>query len=199
MSVAIEYQELDASLQQCGSTWNAGQTHGMLCSQLAVLGAAGGSCWLELVLGDADRAAAPSVECAAMLDRLCTSTHRQLAERMSEFAPLLPEEGTPIAARTEALGQWCEGFLHGLVSTARDDALKDRLAAEPLGEIIRDLLQITRATAGEETEAGVEDEAYEEIFEYIRVVAQLVYEELADHRNSASRPRRNDAAEHILH
>ena len=47
------------------------------------------------------------------------------------------------------MGHWCEGFLHGLVSADHGDALQGaRLAEDPLADIIKDMLQITRATAG---------------------------------------------------
>ena len=59
--------------------------------------------------------------------------------------PLLPDDDDDVGARTMALAHWCEGFLHGLVSSQHEQALKDKLAAEPLSDIIRDMLQITRA------------------------------------------------------
>jgi len=79
------------------------------------------------------------------------------------------------------MAHWCEGFLHGLVSTQHSDPLKARLAEEPLADIIKDMLQITRATAGEDDDEDV-DSAYAELVEYLRVAAQLTYEELAEFR-----------------
>ena len=48
------------------------------------------------------------------------------------------------------MGHWCEGFLHGLVSADHGDALRARLAEDPLADIIKDMLQITRAAVDEE-------------------------------------------------
>ena len=84
----------------------------------------------------------------------------------------------------EALGHWCEGFLHGLVAAEHSDALRERLAAEPLSDIIKDLLQITRAGLDEESDEEDNESAYVELVEYVRVAAQLCYEELADLRYS---------------
>ncbi|MED5420160.1 MAG: UPF0149 family protein, partial [Pseudomonadota bacterium] len=76
-----------------------------------------------------------------------------------------------------------EGFLHGLVSEKQDDALRERLAADPLADIIKDMLQITRAEVEEDEEEDEEEEnAYAELVEYLRVATQLIYEELADFR-----------------
>jgi yecA family protein len=177
----ILHGELEDALRRCGSSWNAGQAHGLLCGRLSVGGAEGASGWLDLVLSDTDPHNALRAECESMLDALCANTWRQLVDGQSEFELLLPGEDDTTAERTEAMAQWCEGFLHGLVSEKENTALKERLAAEPLADIIKDMLQITRATAEEE---GTEEEesAFTELVEYLRVAAQLTYEELADFR-----------------
>ena len=178
---AIYHGELDEALRRCGSSWNAGQTHGLLCGRLSVSGADGAQSWFEQVLSETDPNNALRAECESMLDALCANTWRQLVERQSEFELLLPDEDDSAASRAEAMGQWCEGFLHGLVSEKHSDSLKERLAADPLADIIKDMLQITRAMASDE-DAEDEENAYTELVEYLRVAAQLAYEELADFR-----------------
>lgn len=180
---AIDHSQLDDALKRCGSSWNAGQTHGLLCGRLAVAGADGAMRWFEQVLEETDPNSALRAECESMLDALCATTWRQLVERQSEFELLLPDDSDTTAARTEAMAQWCEGFLHGLVAEKHSDALKKRLAAEPLADIVRDMLQITRAAADEEEDAEGEESAYAELVEYLRVATQLAYEELAEFRN----------------
>jgi hypothetical protein len=91
------------------------------------------------------------------------------------------------ARRTEALAHWCEGFLHGLVSSERSAELEKRLAAEPIADIIRDMLEMTRAVADGADAREEEEQAYAEIVEYLRIAAQLVYEELADTPPAVSR------------
>ena len=61
-------------------------------------------------------------------------------------------DNTRCPVRAAALAHWCEGFLHGLVSGAHGDALKERLGSEPLADIIKDMLQITRAAADDESD-----------------------------------------------
>lgn len=179
---AIYHGELDEALRRCGSSWNAGQTHGLLCGRLAVAGADGAQLWFDQVLSETDPNNALRAECESMLDSLCASTWRQLVERQSEFELLLPDESDSAASRAEAMGQWCEGFLHGLVSEKHSGPLKERLAADPLADIIKDMLQITRAMAGDD-DTEDEENAYAELVEYLRVAAQLTYEELADFRS----------------
>ena len=179
---SISHDVLEGALNRCGSSWSAGQVHGLLCSRLAVAGADGATRWFEQVLDETDPQNALRDECESMLDSLCAVTWRQLVERQSEFQLLLPDDDDPAATRADAMGRWCEGFLHGLVSEKHSEELKARLAAEPLVDIIKDMLQITRATADEGDDG--EDDAYVELVEYLRVAAQLVYEELADFRTA---------------
>ena len=184
MNEKLGYDELDESLRRCGASWDAAQAHGLLTGRLAVAGVPSGPDWLLQVLEGTDEANALRMECQKMLDALYQGTFWQLSERLSEFIPLLPDDDVDVDSRTLALSHWCEGFLHGLVSSQHDQALKDKLAAEPLSDIIRDLLHITRAGVDEESDNETNEAAYAEIVEYIRVAAQLAYEELSDIRHA---------------
>lgn len=185
MEPTVEYDRLDDALRRCGSGWDAGQAHGLLAGRLAIAGADSGFDWLSQVLDGTDSSDALRAECETLLRAVFELTCRQLAERQSEFEPLLPDDEEPTPVRAAALAHWCEGFLHGLVSANHGDALKERLAAEPLADIIRDMLEITRAAADEDGDSDADEEAYAELVEYLRVAAQLAYEELADMRQPA--------------
>lgn len=191
MELTIDHHELDAALRRCGSTWNAGQAHGLLCSRLALAGADGASRWLAQVLQDTDPDNTLRSECEAMLEALCTATWQQLSERQSDFMLLLPDDEDSALVRAEAMGQWCEGFLHGLVSETHGDKLRERLASDPLSDIIKDLLEITRASVDDEADEQGTENAFADLAEYLRVAAQLTYEELAEFREPASTPPRH--------
>jgi len=184
---SIDHDALDAALRRCGSSWNAGQVHGLLCGRLAIAGADGAERWFRQVLEETDSQNALRSECEAMLNALCDSTWRQLVERQSGFELLLPDDSEPANRRAGSMALWCEGFLHGLVSAKHSDALRKRLAAEPLAGIIRDMVQITRATAeGADEPVEEEENAWAELVEYLRVAAQLTYEELAEFRSASA-------------
>ena len=184
MDQAIEHRELEEILNNCGSSWNAGQVHGLLCSRLAVTGAEGATRWFAQILEDIDPNNAQRGACEEVLDSLCATTWRQLVERQSEFNLVLPGDEETLLQRAEAMAQWCEGFLHGLVSEKHSEDLKKRLAAEPLADIIKDMLQITRATIDDDEDEENNESAFVELQEYLRVAVQLAYEELADFRSS---------------
>jgi len=193
MDQAIDHGAVDDILKSCGSNWNAGQVHGLLCSRLAVTGADGAARWFAQVLDDTDPNNTRRGECEAVLDALYAATWRQLVERQSEFTLLLPGDDDSILERTEAMAQWCEGFLHGLVSEKHSEDLKKRLSADPLADIIKDMLQITRATIGDEDDDENDENAITELVEYLRVAAQLTFEELADFRSAAEIEMPDDA------
>jgi yecA family protein len=186
MDEKVEFDTLEDSLKRCGSSWDAAQTHGLLTGRLAIAGAPAGPDWLMHVLEGVDEGNALRKECQKHLDTMYQSTFWQLSERLSEFEPLLPSDQDDVRLRTAALAHWCEGFLHGLVSSKHSDSLKERLAAEPLSDIIRDMLQITQAGLDEESDEEENESAYVELVEYLRIAAQLCYEELADIRNAKS-------------
>jgi yecA family protein len=186
MDEKVEYDTLEDSLRRCGASWDAAQAHGLLTGRLAILGVPAGPEWLLQVLEGVDENNASRNECQKHLDTLYQLTFWQLSERLSEFEPILPGDSDDVGVRTAALAHWCEGFLHGLVSTRHSDELKERLGAAPFSDIIKDMLQITRAGLDEESDQEENEAAFVELVEYLRVAAQLCYEELADIRNIKS-------------
>jgi uncharacterized protein len=115
------------------------------------------------------------------LRELFTATGAALEQTDMEFEPLLPADAQPLAERTRALAEWCQGFLYGLGSGAIRDA---RGLPGDVGEIVRDLAEITRAgvDAGQGEESN--ESAYAELVEFVRVGVQLVFEELAPARRA---------------
>jgi uncharacterized protein YgfB (UPF0149 family) len=100
-----------------------------------------------------------------------------------EFELLLPEDAAPLAERTQALAQWCQGFLYGLGAGSITDA--SQLPGE-VGEIVRDFIEITRAGVEGEPEDESSENAYVELVEFVRVGVQLLFEELAAARSPAT-------------
>lgn len=199
METRIDHDQLEEALKRCGASWDAAQSHGLLSGRLAIAGADSGFEWLTQVLEGTDANDALRGECETMLGTLFETTYRQLAERQSEFEPLLPDDDDSTVIRATALAHWCEGFLHGLVSAKHADALKERLSSEPMADIIKDMLQITRAVAEEDADAETDEEAYAELVEYLRVAAQLTYEELVEFRQPAAGESDEPEEPEVLH
>lgn len=168
------FQDLDETLRRAGAACDAAESHGMLCGALCA-GLDSDGPWVDHILEQASGSAEAQQACRKSLSALRDDTHALLAGGSLEFAPVLPDDETGLADRTDALGEWCQGFLFGLgLAGARLDT--DELSEET-GEVLRDVAQI--ANAGFEGSGGEEDEAaYTEIVEYVKVGVQLLYEEL---------------------
>ena len=74
---------------------------------------------------------------------------------------------------------------YGVDVAAIDELSSTALSSEPLADIIRDMLQITRAEVDDDSDEETNEAAYFELVEYLRVAAQLAYEELSDFRHAA--------------
>lgn len=170
----IDFPELDDTLRRAGAACDAAETHGTLCGALCA-GVDEGDAWVDHILDEASGPDEAQAACRRKLRDLCDETRGLLRAAALEFAPLLPDDETGLADRTDALGEWCQGFLFGLGLAGA--SLKPDELSDETGEVLRDLGQI--ANAGFEGEDSEEDErAYAEIVEYVRVGVQMLYEEL---------------------
>lgn len=128
------------------------------------------------------------------------STMQQLADMDLGFNLWLPDDDQPLEERTDALAQWCTGFLAGIGLGGELPALSEEAV-----EALNDMRQIARANYpkvaitdadraevmdfaasvmdGDDLEAGDEGEesdenAFMEIVEYVRVVTLMMCEEM---------------------
>lgn len=121
-------------------------------------------------------------ESAAVLERVFEATTASFGEQGMEFQPLLPDDDNPLNGRASALGLWCTGFLYGLGAGKISDL---RALPGDVGEIVRDFSEIS-AAAGDDSESDeANEQAYAELVEFIRVGAQVVFEELLPLRQLA--------------
>jgi len=168
----IRFEDFEEVLASAGSHADAAEAHGSLCGALCATAPYRMEDWVNEILPDRTSL---SVEDTAMIERVFTATTTAFGDQGMEFEPLLPGDGEPLAGRTNALALWCTGFLYGLGAGRIADL--DALSGS-VGEIVRDINEIARAT-GEDADADESNEqAYVELVEFIRVAAQIVFEEL---------------------
>lgn len=181
--VAATYEEFDRVLREARALPEPAEAHGTLAGALCSSRNYGLIEWLREILPDdsPDHAALKG----PVLQSVYDSMVRTLVGSDADFAPLLPSDEAPLAARADALSLWCQGFLYGLGSGAASDP---GAVSSEAGEIIRDFTEITHVgvEAGEESE---EDErAFAEVVEFVRVGVQLLYVELAPARGEEPAP-----------
>lgn len=173
MSSPSPHTALGALLQRAGFDQDASEYHGALCGALCVNVPSEVD---PLQLLERISSEAAPVEVRGPLTSLRDATARDLADVDSGIRLLLPEDEQPLTQRARALGQWCEGFLLGLASRA---GLNLRKASPEVREVVEDLTQFTRAEFHDGDNAEIEEEAYAELVEYVRVGLQLVFVEMA--------------------
>ncbi|HJR72519.1 MAG TPA: UPF0149 family protein [Luteimonas sp.] len=160
------WSSVDAQAQALKLAATPSELHGALCGWLA----GGGSDvpdWLAKVLADDQ---APKPESGSALDAMRAASRAQFEDRDFGFALLLPDEDAPLAERSEALFEWCRGFLGGFGLAAG----KDPPLSEEGREALDDLARLAAATP--EPDGDEEDEeAYAEIEEFVRVAALLLH------------------------
>lgn len=169
------YDRLSEALLRLGYTQDAAEYHGALCGALCVKTPA------EIdplqVLESVEKPAVEGegeVEARTLRD-VCGHALDTFNSVELVFSPLLPDDEEELMLRVRALSSWCEGFLYGLSSGTPLDLKK---CSAEFREIVRDFTEFTHAGVDEDQDSELEETAYAELVEYIRVGAQLIYMEL---------------------
>lgn len=182
--------QLESLLFDIDAPLGAIESHGGLCGMLCAQGATEASQWMLQVLGEREESSASLQQVGKMLLQMHQLTVEQMNDSDVEFEMLLPDDDESVETRVEALGIWCQGFVYGL---ALGGVKEDTDLPEDSAEIIKDILEISRAGYVADDEADVkisaevdeEDEiAFMEVMEYVRIGTLLVYEELQPMQSS---------------
>ena len=159
---------------------NASDLHGSLTGYLCAGGRAGADDWLDrLELSPADARAARDDTLAALL----IAGLAQFSDEPAHVEPLLPAASAALVVRTDALVEWCRGFLggFGLVGSTLHARLSD-----DANEILADFGTI--ATSCLEVEGGASDEqAFADVLDFVRVAVARLHRETGESRRAATR------------
>jgi len=175
------YTEIQRVLCAERSLADAAEAHGTLAGCLCAAVGYRFEDWLQEILPEGQ----PHPDSRQTLRELYTDTAGSLEGTNMEFELLLPEDRQPIDERTSALAQWCQGFLYGLGTSVVQD--ESGLPGD-IGEIVRDLTQITHVAVDSEQSEESNESAYAELVEFVRVGVQLVFDELGPLRDQPSPP-----------
>lgn len=179
----IDYAELDEALARAGAGTDSAECHGTICGILCIGRPTDDKVWADILLEGLDQGNAVVGEARAMIVQLVDAAQASLRSSEMTFTPLLPGDDTSLEVRAAALAQWVQGFLFGLATGA---AQRTPEYSEETREVIEDFSQIARLGVSEG--GGDEDDevAFTELFEYLRVGAQLVYEELREGKTKSA-------------
>ena len=171
----VDFYRLNQTLAAAKADADASEAHGILCGIHCVTGMADKDAWIKQILGDYDAQDMLLKECLNLLDQLFTQTIEQIAAEEYALELLLRDDEEPLTERLQDLGEWCQGFLFGVTLSGVKDI--DKLP-EDASEIMRDILQISKAVYEEGDDEDENESAYVEVMEYVRVGALVVYTEL---------------------
>jgi uncharacterized protein len=176
-----QHAELAGALEDAGVSASAAEVHGIVSGVICAHGDATGQ-WQRLALGH--DTAAPAL--VVLLGRLYRRTDVQLREGELDFELLLPGDDAGMPVRVEALADWCRGFLLGF------NMVRGAAAALPddATEVLEDFGHVAEAMPESGDDDEDTDRAFAELTEYVRVGAQLLYEEVfpADARSNLRAP-----------
>ncbi len=176
----IHYDEINDALKRIGVEQDSAEVHGTLCGLFCTVGGLSADFWLDNTIlpvpeEDALTVDALSNESRALLTLLFNATEKQLAGQDFEFELFLPDDEAGLYARVEALGHWCQGFLFGLSQGGLTDPAG--LPGE-LPEIVKDLVEISRADSYELQDNAQDENDYMQLVEFVRVAVQLFVDEM---------------------
>lgn len=171
---APDFDELAAALKALGAGVTPADLHGSLCGYLCA-GGQGVQRFLNEIALEHLASEHGDVAARAVIGRLFRSSDAELDDAEFGFIPILPDSERPVAERTEALLQWCQGFISGLGI----GGFKDERALSADGrEILRDLAEIAGSQPSFDTDEEVDEAAFAELVEFARVGALLLREDL---------------------
>ena len=175
MQNITHFDELAQLLQSADADSSASEAHGMLSGTICAAGKMSPDLWLENLLGEGNTLSAAASGCSDMLLTVQSDLLRRFNDDVFGFELLLPPDDEPLSLRTEALSQWCAGFLYGLaLGGCRDDvAMPDSVS-----EVMKDIYEISHARFDYDMMDEADEAAYMEIVEYVRMGVLLLYEEL---------------------
>lgn len=177
----VDHAACQDALERAEADLSPAEFHGTVCAFLCTRTPPSMDDWVrEIVLSE------HVGEGGGWSRALCEAgEHTRLALSEGAFALelLLPDDDTPLAQRSEALSDWCTGFLYGLGLAG--GGVGEALSAEAR-EVVTDLAEFTRIDAEDEADgAQGAEKAYAEVVEYVRMGVLLIYEELT-HADAAA-------------
>lgn len=170
-----DYSSLESALARAEAELVASESHGALCGMICASGRIELSRWLEQIFPVLDMNNLLIKEASQLLVGLYEDTQEQLNDAVADFQLLLPEDEASLMQRTEALADWCRGFTFGL---AVGGLKKDRELPEDTAELLRDMVEIARVGHDDEETSEADEDAYMQLYEYVRMGVLLINEEL---------------------
>ena len=156
-----------------GALNSPAELHGLLCGKLCGGVKLGRDEWLQCAWEFLDLTDTPDGQAQDEVAMLLDATLAQLNSGMYDMQLLLPENDTDLDQRTQALAEWCHGFLSGFGTSGIDP---DQPFSSDAADALRDMAAIVQAAVTDDDEEE-QEEGYSDLIEYVRMAAMHFYAE----------------------
>jgi uncharacterized protein YgfB (UPF0149 family) len=167
----LDYVDISNLLDSVNADATASSMHGFLCGQICISGRSEDELWQEFMdpqSNDDDSVYSTYSEVLDFIRQITESLHSDDLD----FNLMLPDDEYSLVIRTNALADWCHGFLNGfgLGIGERGSSL-----SEEANEILLDYTKICRVSIDDD---GQDNEmAFMELMEYVKVGVIMIFDE----------------------
>ena len=181
----MEYDQINDALKRASSEIDAAEAHGVLSGLICTQDENVREHFLMHCFPDVEQGNLLVQETMNLLDELCSDVKKQFQDSDFLFYPLLPDEESSLAAKVEALGYWCQGFLMGI--SLGGIVNTEKLPGELPG-FIKDVIEVSQAENFDLDDEEQDEDAYTELVEYIRIGVLLFHEEICSLKETGNQP-----------
>ena len=172
-SAPSEFDSLANAILAAGGSTDPSELHGFVCGLLATGATPDKKRWQDELAQLLELDAVPADLNQSFL-QLADTSNKQLQDRNFDFQLLLSDEAEDITARTQSLGHWCQGFLHGFgVGAPKGDL------SPTSNEALQDLSAIAQVDAEELDSSDETENHLLQVEEFVRVAVLNIFIETA--------------------
>ncbi len=175
-SVMMNFDDFCDRLIPLGALNSPSELHGLLCGKLCGGATLTVDQWLSSAWELLDIVGEPSIDIQEPVMDLYTITQTQLNSGDYDLQPFLPDDDSDMEQRTQALSQWCHGFLTGFGSAGISP---DAEFSSDQADSLRDLAAIVQVTVDEDVDRDEDEQEgdYMDLVEHVRIIAMNFYED----------------------
>lgn len=190
----IDFDDFCDVLIPLGALNSPSELHGLLCGKLCGGASLTTDAWLSAAWELLDIIGEPSVDIQEPVITMYTLTQAQLRSGDYDLQPFLPDDDSDMEQRTQALSQWCHGFLSGFGSAG---IAPDAEFTSDQADSLRDLAAIVQVTVDDDVDRDEDEQESDFIglIEHVRIIAMNFYEDNLQEVKKTNKNPEDDSSE----
>ncbi|GAA4650892.1 YecA family protein [Kistimonas scapharcae] len=178
----VSFDRLSNLFLELQSYQSPSELHGLLCGQYCAGQRPAHGAWLSTAAEHMAVSQVLDTAAKSVLIQLYDETLAKLQSEDYSFQPLLPDDDEALEQRTQALGQWCQGFLsgYGLSGRSQNDL------SEEAASILADFASIAQVQFDDLEDSESSEKDFLEVSEYLRMATLMLFGECSEAEASAT-------------